>query len=264
MKLNLYGHSLIYLVMCALISTTILFGTVSAQIVNVLDQADELPQGFSAAFSIPLEWRTGNPDLLRIASTAELGYRTGPSMVFFIGNGELGEKDGERFLANHFEHLRLRRSLKPPIEGELFFQLLHDEFRRLTLRALAGAALRLILHRSEQGCLVIGTGYMGEYEEISEHTDQPGSGESVYSHRWSSYLKLSRRLQRNLTFTTTTLAQPVMNDIRDFRLHVEAALQVSAGAFFVTNGFRLNYDSRAPTGVEQTQTILQSALGLKL
>jgi hypothetical protein len=231
--------------------------------VNVLDRVSELPQGFSGAFSLPLEWRTGNPDLLQIAGTLEAGYKTGDYLLMLIGNGEFGREEGERFVANHFEHLRLRRQLNACVAGELFGQLAHDEFQRLTLRALAGFAVRFTVARSDRGRFVMGTGYLTEYERISEQEDQPGSDETVYSDRWASYMNLLIEAASNISTSITVYAQPALNDFDDVRLLGEAGLKLSAGAFFVENSLQVSYDSRSPTGVEELQSVLQSALGLE-
>jgi hypothetical protein len=237
--------------------------TTQAQIVNVLDRVDELSAGFRGAVSLPLEWRTGNPDLLQIAGTLEVGYRTGDYLLMLIGNGELGREDGERFVANHFEHLRLRRQLSARIAGELFGQLAHDEFQRLTLRTLAGFAVRFTVARSDRGRFVMGTGYLAEYERISEQEDLPGSDETVYSDRWASYAELLLEAASNIATRITVYAQPVLNSFNDVRLLGDASLKLSAGAFFVENSLQVSYDSRAPTGVEELQSVLQSALGFE-
>ncbi|MFQ5580801.1 MAG: DUF481 domain-containing protein [Nitrospiria bacterium] len=211
--------------------------------------------------SIPLQWRTGNPDLFQVSGQADLGYRMGDHLVLFIARGEYGEKEGEKFLSGHFQHLRFRKRKTNRFSWEMFLQNSHDEFQRLSVRALVGVGVRLTLAKWDEGRFTFGTGYMAEYEEL---TGAPGNGQNdpqTFSNRWSNYLQLNLNLQKNLLFSETVFVQPVIDQMDDLRILNDSSLKISAGAFFIRNTFLLTVDTRAPSGVDRLQTTLKSRLG---
>lgn len=233
----------------------------TGQIINILDQVDDLPEGYSGAVSIPLQWRTGNPDLFQVSGEADVGYRKRDRLVLFIARGEYGEKEGEKFLSGHFEHLRVRKKKTDRFSWELFLQNSHDTFQRLSVRALAGIGVRLTLARWDDGRFAFGTAYMAEYEEL---TGASGTGQNdpvTFSNRWSNYIQLNLNLQKNLLFSETVFVQPVIDKPDDLRILNDTSLKISAGAFFIRNTFLLTTDTRAPEGVDRLQTTLKSHLG---
>ncbi|MFQ5949171.1 MAG: DUF481 domain-containing protein [Nitrospiria bacterium] len=236
----------------------------TGQIVNILDQADELPEGFSGAVSIPMQWRTGNPDLFQVAVDGEVGYRRGDMLYLFIARGEYGEKEGERFLSGHFEHLRIRKRVTDRFSWETFLQLSNDKFQRLSVRALAGLGIRITLAKWTEGRFTFGTAYMAEYEELSGQGGTRLSNDTTtFSNRWSNYLQLNILLQDNLSFSETAFVQPVIDEFDDLRILSDTSLRIHAGAFFVKNTFLLTFDTRAPLGVDRRQTTLKSSLGFE-
>ncbi len=236
-------------------------GFAAGQIINILDQVDDLPEGYSGAVSLPLQWRTGNPDLFQVSGEVDVGYRKDDRLVLFIARGEYGEKEGEKFLSGHFEHLRVRKKKTDRFSWELFLQNSHDTFQRLSVRALAGIGGRLTLTRWDEGRFTFGTAYMAEYEVL---TGAPGNGTNdpeTFSNRWSNYIQLNLNLEKNLLFSETAFVQPVIDDPGDLRVLSDTSLKISAGAFFIRNTFLLTIDTRTPEGVDRLQTTLKSRLG---
>ncbi|HIE64586.1 MAG: DUF481 domain-containing protein [Nitrospira sp.] len=233
----------------------------TGQIVNILDEVDDLPEGYSGAVSLPLQWRTGNPDLFQVSGEVDVGFRKRDRLILFIARGEYGEKEGEKFLSGHFEHLRFRKKKTDRFSWELFLQNSHDEFQRLSIRALAGIGVRLTLARWDEGRFTFGTGYMAEYEELTGSPESSQNDLTTFSNRWSNYIQLNLNLQENLLFSETVFIQPVIEQPDDLRILNDTSLKISAGAFFIRNSFLLTIDTRAPEGVERLQTTLKSRLG---
>ena len=130
----------------------------AAQIVNVQALFDDAtaPLGASGAAELSLDWRTGSTSLL-VARALVLGqWRTEKHTVLGAVRGEYGFARDELIVSKFLEHLRYRYRFTDWLAGELFLQHELDAFRRLRLRALAGAGPRFTLWSSEAGSLVLG------------------------------------------------------------------------------------------------------------
>jgi len=244
----------------AILMLLLFVSTSNGQIVNVLDRAAKIPEGFSGSLSTSLQWRTGNPDLLQFGMGGDIGYQRGTSLLMLMAKGDQGEKEGERYLAKYFGHIRYRHTLSDLLATEVFVQAAHDEFRRMSIRALVGAGLRFSLVQWETGTVVYGTAYMPEYEKIKDAAED--EDEETTSHRWSNYLQLNLNPTSNLSFGGTVFAQPVIDDFDDARVSGDLYLKISAGALFLANTFHLEYNTRVPQDVEKTQTVLKSSIGI--
>lgn len=145
---------------------------------------------------------------------------------------------------------------------EVFAQVEHDRFRRLTFRKLLGTGPRFALMQGEPLAAYLGTAYMLESETLDV---QAGSGDdsAPLAHRSSSYLSLLAQPDDRVTLVSTTYFQPRFDEPSDYRV-----LSVTAAKFAISKlltaglTFTLRYDSEPPTGVQRTDAELNNTLGL--
>jgi putative salt-induced outer membrane protein YdiY len=248
----------------------LLSSSAQAQIVNVQNLLGaETPDGLSGALDMGADWRTGNTELLIFSGAATLRYRSDPHLVFAVARGaygETGEGEAEELIAkNHFEHLRYRYKLSELVTPEAFVQHEFDEFRRLQLRALGGAGVRLtVLQKKELG-LAFGVAYMLEYEELNDAEGAVDAGETYTNHRLSTYALVAVGINEHVTLVNTVYFQPRFDAFADdFRVLDETQLQVKlTDHFSLKVSFVLAHDSDPPDLVEGTDTSMQTAVAVR-
>jgi len=227
-----------------------------AQIVNVLPLASRLDEaGFGGSAEGALDWRRGSVDLLLLSLKASASWRSGPHLLLAVIHSEGGTKSGKEFVDRNLQHLRYRLRLGERLEAEGFLQQEYDQYRRLSLRALAGVGPRLELLARAPVKLALGVAWMAELErdrgQARAHPDQ----------RLSSYLQAELALDKLLTLSSTLFVQPRLDDMHDLRLLDEAALQVRLATHLaLKNTLTLAYDSRPPAGVERLESSLRLSL----
>ena len=252
-----------------------------AQIVNGLDDVDSTKEGFSAAIEFPVEWRTGNTNLLRGGGRASASYRSGDHLMFFQLSADYGGKRSsagdpyDPYSSNTFEHLRYRYHLRGPWSVEALVQHAANEIKRLRLRALAGAGLRFQTSEAKWGFVAIGSTYLRSYEQILLNCDDlygdysmavqlcniNESTETAWEHRWSNYLQLAFKLGEKVSLVQTTFFQPDLQDFGDVRVLTEGSLVIGAGRLYVKTSLVVSYDSHPPLSIYPLDTIVKNALG---
>lgn len=237
----------------------------SAQIVNVQALLEDEPEpGVSGKVEASGDWRTGNTRLLRVGAAAALQYACGPHRGFAIVRGDYGQSGSPltKYLSKTFEHVRYRWSASPRWTAEVFAQNEADEFRRLRLRALAGAGPRLTVASADELTAHVGVAYMFEYE-LRPDDGGADSGRGSAAHRVSSYVTGAYARDPKVRVHATAYVQPRLDAPRDLRVLIEAGLTVAlSSSISYKTAFTLGHDSRPPDGTNRTDTALQSALSL--
>ncbi len=135
---------------------------------------------------------------------------------------------------------------------EVFGQAQFSEFKRLNLRLLGGAGLRLELIATKTIEAVVGVAYMVEQEELDLTEGDSHPAESL-NHRLTSYLSLRLNVQDYLAFVSTTYVQPRLNDFADLRVIGDVALEVTLSkSVKLVESLSFSYDSQPPDAVETT------------
>ncbi|MBK8011107.1 MAG: DUF481 domain-containing protein [Deltaproteobacteria bacterium] len=184
-------------------------------------------------------------------------------LFYLTGNLNIGRQNGDAFLNNGFAHARWTHMWTRMLGTELFGQLQFDEFIRLRERLLAGAGFRGELLRSEFLNVVLGTGYMLEYEALDLPPGVVDDGD-VFAHRWTSYLSVKAGLEvPEVQFVNTVYVQPRITDFDDYRVLDEAELELAvlANLKFAV-GLSLRYDSLPPSDVESFDISIKNKLRL--
>ncbi|WP_437671679.1 DUF481 domain-containing protein [Sorangium sp. So ce131] len=236
----------------------------SAQIVNVhpLVAANGGKEGLSVTVDGSADVRTGNTRLLALGGSATAGYRAGRHQVFLMARAEFSQEAGDPIVNKDLEHLRYRLSVKGPLEAEVFLQHDRDAFRRLALRALAGAGPRLRVAPIPGFEAALGLALLLEHERLSSGAE-PDAGDEVFDARLSTYLVLATSVTPHLTLGNTFYLQPRLDRAGDVRVLSESSL-LAAVTKHVSVKMSLSsaYDAQPPAGVLPLDATLKSALQL--
>jgi hypothetical protein len=251
--------------LAALLGCLCLLGArpVAAQIVNVQSTLTaQASEGFSGSLDASIDWRTGNTELLVLAGALVGRYRSGKNLIVAIARGEIGFALEQRIIGKTFEHIRYRRTLTPLLTAETFLQHEIDEFRRLSLRALAGLGPKLDLVRAPGWELSWGVAYMLELERLGS-VGQPDDGQETLAHRISTYVITRIPLAERLDIVETLYAQPRLDELGDIRIlnDLQLVVKVTTRVAFRTS-FNLSHDSRPPAGVKKFDSALKSAISV--
>ena len=227
-----------------------------AQIVNVqpLISADSKKGGFKGELGGSLTLKTGNVDLLLASSTLLASYSSGAHKLISSSSGQLGIKSGDKFLERIFTHLRHQVMFNDWLIWETYTQAATDRFRRMALRALAGAGPRFALVEGPAVAFAVALSYMFEREILNE-SDLPDSGAAYNNHRLSMYVTGKFILTPLIKLIHTTYFQPRADDLLDFRVSSETSLGFKLTDTVVLSlGFLLTYDANSPQNVKNLDT----------
>jgi hypothetical protein len=236
---------------------------VAAQIVNIqplISAETEKKQGPSLVIEGAADVRRGNTSLLSVSGSAIGQYRSGRHLVFLLARGDFAESQDESIVNKDLEHLRYRLGLVGPLLGEAFVQHDRDEFRRLSLRAIAGIGPRVRIAWFTNFESAVGVAYMFEHERLAEG-DYRDSGASMVNHRLSSYFVLSTRVPPSLEIGLTAYLQPRLDAWRDVRVLSETSVLAHATKHLslkltLTSAF----DSLPPASVAPLDTTMKGSI----
>lgn len=229
--------------------------------------------GLGASADLSITYRSGNVDLLLVGTSvraqwARLATKTSSTaqdeledLVYFVGDLSIGVRSDERFKNAGFGHVRWTHMWRSMFGTEVFAQTQYNEFIRLQQRYLLGAGGRLELLEGANGEVVIGTGYMLEFEQNDVPEDGPDARE-VLAHRWTSYLSLKGYLSDpNVSIVNTVYAQPRLTDMGDYRVLDEAELSVQiTERLSLVAGLYLRFDSQPVADVDKLDVTMQNKL----
>ncbi|MCA9515551.1 MAG: DUF481 domain-containing protein [Myxococcales bacterium] len=228
-----------------------------AQIVNTQPLLSAISEdGLTGELRGALDWRTGNIDLLRLSGGLLMLYRAQPHTIISSSEIDFGRKSGEDFLFKVFSHLRYQLWLTDAVTWEVYGQLTHDQFKRLSLRALVGTGPRFTLVPGPLVSLYAGVSYMYEHERYSEDAALPDSGATEDNHRASVYLTGRFQLDDFITFADTVYYQPRLDAFGDdYRILNETQLALKfARNLAMSFTVAIAYDSSPPSTVETLDT----------
>lgn len=237
--------------------------TAHAQIVNVQGALARPPatDGAAGQAEVKLNWREGNNPLLDIGGAGSIVVRHGAVLGLLLARGEYGTSGGLTLTRKSFEHARTRIELDGQWRWEAFAQHEYDQFRRLSLRAVAGTGPALQLLDDRSIALLAGVAYIFEYERLDRRAGTIDAGERATAHRASVYLTGHEDLAASATIIETVYAQPRLDDPGDVRVLGELALQSKLSSrIALKDSFNVAYDRTPPDGVKRYDTALEVGL----
>ena len=235
-------------------------GTARAQIVNVQGALARAPaeDGVTGQAELKINWREGNNPLFDIGGAGNVVVRRGPVLGLALARGEYGTSRGLTLARKSFEHLRARVELDCRWRWEAFAQHEDDQFKRLSLRALAGTGPALQIIDDKAITLLAGAASLFEYERLDRRTGTLDAGARTTAHRASVYVTGHEDLSGGVAIVETVYAQPRLDDPGDLRLLGELAAQSRLSSrIALRNSFNVAYDRTPPDGVKRYDTALE-------
>lgn len=240
---------------------------VRAQIVNVQGALAKPPatDGAIGQVELKLNWREGNNPLFDVGGGGSVVGRLGPVLGLVLGRGEYGTSRGLTLTRKSFEHARTRIELGPQWRWEAFVQHEYDQFRRLSLRALAGTGPALQIIDDKAIALLAGAAYLFEYERLDRRAGASDAGLCSTAHRASVYLTGHEEPGAGVLIVETVYAQPRLDHPGDLRLLGELSiLSKLVSRVALKNSFTVAYDRTPPDGVRRYDTQLEVAIVVTL
>lgn len=209
-------------------------------------------------------WKTGNSNSFSTGWVGKLSYHRGVHTPFLQLSFNHSVALTARYENKGFAHLRWPAMWHRRVGSELFTQVEFNEFTSLIIRTLAGAGVRVaaVLHKKFE--LYIGTGYMFEYEELSDvEQDDPHPDVTKY-HRWTSYLSFRFIVSKWLVISNTTYIQPRFRDFGDYRFLESLSVMFKVYKMLhLQLYFMVAYDSRPPLHIYPWDTQMLTKLAIK-
>ena len=234
-----------------------------AQIVNVQGQLAKAPEkdGVVGQAEAKLDWRTGNNSLFQIGGTGALIWHRGKFLGLLVARGEYGESRNITISRKAFEHARARYTIDCRWKWEAFVQHEFDQFRRLSVRAIAGTGPALQIVQEKTVGVLAGAAYLFEYEQLDERMGTIDAGDRTVFHRASFYVTGVEKIGTHLAIVQTFYVQPRLGEPSDFRMLGEISLAIKLSKHLaLTDGFTVAYDRTPPDGVQRVDT--QLTIGL--
>ena len=234
-----------------------------AQIVNVQGALarPHATDGEAGQVELKLNWREGNNPLFDVGGAGSLVVRRGAVLGLLLARGEYGTSTGLTLTKKSFEHARTRIELDSRWRWEAFVQHEYDQFRRLSLRALAGTGPALQLLDTKAVALLAGAAYLYEYERLDRRPGTIDAGARSTAHRTSAYLTGHEDVSAGAAIVETAYVQPRLDDPGDVRVLGELAVQSKLSPHLaLKDSFTVAYDRTPPDGVKRYDTALEVSL----
>ena len=231
-----------------------------SQIVNIenkrLSGNDE---GFHGSADLNFNLTMTHKELIQLGDKLQLGYIQGKSHWMLITDHAFVKAKDDSFVNRGYEHLRYNYRFKDSgrVLIEAFEQAQFDKIRKIDLRLLLGTGFRFKIIDQKNYQLSFGTGFMGEYEELTEQ----GISRDILS---TSYLSFDGQFSESMGMNTISYFQPKMIDFGHYRFANETYVRFKINKFL---SFKVVYsivhDSRVILGVRKTNYTLSNTLSFK-
>ncbi|TNF37071.1 MAG: DUF481 domain-containing protein [Gammaproteobacteria bacterium] len=234
----------------------IFFSSQAFAIVNIesMRSDDETP-GFKLQASFNVNGKNGNSQKTNLETGLLFRWNQQTSRQMLIMTYEYGETSDVKDTQNSFAHLRHIQDINSRLAWEVFTQMESDEFKRLSLRALLGAGVRINL--VDQGASYKSWLGLGAFRSREELEEDPGITEDLteYATRANIYHGFRYPLSETSRLFNTIYYQPVIGDAGDYRILEQFGISVDVTRdLSLKVSLDVKHDNEPPISVKQTDT----------
>ncbi len=223
----------------------------NAQIVNIEKKripTDSAGWFGSVEFNFAGSKTTKSAFSMFAGGTLEYKARNEKDFWLFDTRYNLVSGDNEKFSNTGYGYFLYNRKFKEdsPFRWEVFSMVQYNDLTKVAARANAGTGIRIKLTPDsyKNAKFYFGTAYQYEYEELIDPHDY------TIEQRLSSYFTFTLTPEENVSFISTTYAQPKLTDFSDYRFSNETTLSLGITKKLILNTtFSYNYDKVPPIGV---------------
>lgn len=249
----------LFIIACGLLSNA------AHAIVNLEDLHLGTPsEGFSGEVKLWLSGASGNTDKSDTGLGARTQWQREKITDFLVLNYDYGRSAGETNTNKGFLHARHIYQWTPKVAWEGFGQLQHNEFTRLSLRALLGTGIRLTLAKKTLNkAALLGIGAFYEREDLKEKEGLTDGG-TDNTGRASFYFVFKYQPKDYIKLLSTTYYQPKLRLISDYRATENATLSIDlTGRLALELSVAVAYDSQPPQTVERADVTYRTGLAYR-
>lgn len=227
------------------------------QIVNVENQRlSAKKEGFSGSLDVNANYSVNTKELLQFGSTIKLAHLKKRHYTLILGDQAIVKSGDESFINKGFEHLRYNYLLKD--SGKIVYEAYHqgqfNKVQRINMRLLLGTGFRFMLIDQKNYQLNIGTGFMGEYEELTNGA----ISQDVLS---ANYISFDGQFSENFGLNSITYFQPKLIDFGQYRIANETSIRLRFNRFLTFKLiYQLAHDSRDIPEVRKTNYSIKNTL----
>ncbi len=209
-------------------------------------------------------WKTGNSNSIATAWGGKIAYHRGIHSPFLQLSFNYAVATDRVYENKGFAHLRWPAMWHRRVGSELFAQVEFNDFTSQIVRTLLGAGVRVAAVLHKQFELFVGTGYMFEYEELSDVGANDTHPDVTKFHRWTSYVSFRFLVSKWFVLSNAVYIQPRFRNFRDYRL-----LESLSARFKIYKNLHLQqlitvaYDSRPPAHIFPWDTSMITKLVVK-
>lgn len=227
------------------------------QIVNIENKRlSAKKQGVSGSIDLSLNYTVNSKTLLQLGSKLKLAHLKNRHYTMLLGDHSLVKSGNQSFINKGFEHIRYNYTLKDSgrIVYELYEQVQFNKIQRINLRVLLGTGFRFLLINQKNYQLNLGTGFMGEYEELSSLA----ISQDVLS---ANYISFDGQFTPNFGLNSIAYFQPKLIDYGNYRFSNETHLRFRINKYLTFKViYGLTHDSRTIENVRKTNYLIKNTL----
>jgi len=235
-----------------LIAALILVGQSALAIVNIESiRLKDSSKNVLASLTFKANKNEGNSNTNNLSLSADTRVKRNGYEHLFVASGKYGESQGVQNANKLLGHYRFVWTPQLVWSKEYFVQIEKDEFKKLSLRTLAGLGLRQRLHKDDNIQVYAGLGVFYSREEYKDTSKNSKSSENLA--RANLYLSVKLDLDEKISFLSINYFQPVVDDLSDYRFLTDDQFVVKATEHFsVAFVYQQTHDNKPPLGVKKT------------
>lgn len=240
-----------------LLSLALWAGVGFSQIVNIENmRLNPKKEGFTGNVDLNMSFTMNTVQLFVLGDRARVAYFKKRNYWLLLTDHSFIKTKDVSIVNLGFEHIRYNYTLKDSgkISVEGFEQAQFNKIQKINLRLLLGGGFRFHILDFKNYQLNVGTGFMGEYEEMIDY----GFSNDILS---NNYVSFDGQFNEQIGLNTITYFQPKLIDFGNYRLANETSLRFTINKYLTYRIiYFLSHDSRDIPDVRKTNYIFKNAL----
>lgn len=221
--------------------------------------------GFHLSADLSANGQRGNTRLLTVNSSGMAGVLTGRHWPRLIYGARYLSTRETALLDSRFVQLRYSYILDPRLRTFHFVQLQRTETLRLRSRWLLGTGIRRTLLETDGTSFAVGTGLMGEWEELAPDAVGPEESARQSALRMANLAVLSKDFESGARILNILYLQPDVAALGDLRLLNDLGVFVPLTEHVrLTVSAEWRRDTRPPEALRRDDLSFSVGLGIDM
>lgn len=221
--------------------------------------------GFHMSATLTGNGQRGNSKVVTVGTSGIAGVLQGSHWTRVIFGGRYISNEERAILDSRFVQLRYSYIVSPATRTFHFVQAQRNETLRLRSRYLVGSGIQRSLVQSDRTDFSVGTGLMGEWEQLSHDAVEPGADPRSETLRVANVVVLSRDLPSGARILNILYVQPDATAPADVRVLNDLGLILPlTERFRVTLSGEWRRDSRPPMALRKDDLTFNVGIGIEV